>query len=132
MIIADLDAAERLHLAVALRDRDRVLRRNGSGLPPRLRQLADDILRPGLRPEAARSGQDYGPGAAAGDDGRAASPMAVLLNADEAAARLRISARSLRRAAASGDLTSVAVNGRRKYRPGDLEAYVTGLPPGKG
>ncbi len=128
MIIADLNPAERLHLAVALRDRARALRRNGQQLPPRLAVLADALM---MRPDPASSGQGYGLAGPAGDDRRAAHPSAALLNAGEAAARLGVSDRTLRRAAAAGDVVSVLENGRRRYRPGDLEAYVAGLPPGK-
>lgn len=126
MIFADLDASERLHLAVALRDRARALRRNGQQLPPRLADLADALMRPG----AASGGQDYGRGAAGPDDGQRTIPS-VLMDGPAAAARLGCSARTLRRVAASGDVASVLVNGRRRYRPADLEAYVAALPPGK-
>jgi hypothetical protein len=44
LILLDLDQIERVHLAVALADRARELRRDGRALPPRLERLAADLL----------------------------------------------------------------------------------------
>jgi hypothetical protein len=54
VIWLDLGPGERAHLAVAILDRARELRRNGSQLPPRLERLAVDLLRDPERDVAAR------------------------------------------------------------------------------
>lgn len=118
MILLDLDAAERLHLAIALRDRARQLRRDGRALPARLVDLADALSQP--RP--ATTGQPLPASSAPGD-----LEPAWLLNCTEAARLLGWSTRTLDRRAAAGDIPSVQVNNRRRYRRTDLQQYVTTL-----
>jgi hypothetical protein len=112
----DLTPAERLHLAAALRDYGRDLRRNGRRLPERLERLADAL------PCMNDTAQKFGiPGVASDDE----SGSSIHLCAAEAAARAGCSGATLRRAAASGRLAAKRI-GRRAWavHPLDLEAWM--------
>jgi excisionase family DNA binding protein len=128
VILLDLSPVERLHLGIALRDRRKVLRRDGQDLPPRLRQLGD-----ALRPEAVMGGLDSADHAAAANAGDLGGPRvpAFFVCPGRAASLLGISVRTLRRLAAAGTVPSVAAGRGRKYRLADLERYAAALPPGK-
>jgi excisionase family DNA binding protein len=122
MILLDLDEAERLHLAAALRDRDRALRRDGRSLPPRLAELAAGLL----RTQAATSGRNSRSPTKATD----AEPE-WLMSAGDAARLLGVSVRTVRRRAATGALPSVRDGNRRRYERTALQRYVAALPPGR-
>lgn len=124
MILLDLSPALRVHVALAVRDRIRQLRRNGIAVPPELGALANALWRPG----EDRTGQERsevaptpGPGDRGATDG---SAPPLLLPAPGAARRLGISERSLRRRVAAGDLTRVRIGRRVLYDPAELDEYV--------
>lgn len=118
----DLSPAEQVHLAVALNEQQRALRRNGQRLPARLVELADGLL----RSAAASDGQHSPPAVetAQPDD-------ALLIRAPEAARLLGLSSRTLRRLTAAGDVPSVRIGAIRRYRRHELEALITELPTGQ-
>ncbi|WP_369222447.1 helix-turn-helix domain-containing protein [Streptomyces sp. R39] len=122
MILLDLDPAERIHLAIALRDRARQLRRDGRTLPARLVELADTLSQ--SRP--ATTGQPLPVSDTSGD-----LEPAWLLSSTEAARLLGCSTRTLDRRAAAGEVPSVQDGNRRRYRRTDLQQYVATLAPRK-
>ncbi len=60
-------------------------------------------------------------------DERDVASMSILLTYQEAADRLGVSERTLRRLAARGDLATVSIGRARRIRPADLEAFVEAL-----
>lgn len=127
MILLDLTPAERLHVAAALRDRARRLRRNGGTLPDRLTQLAEGLE----RSAAATSGHPLPPRTAPADDHDTPSRERLLLVGRKAAHLLGVSERTLRRRAARGEIPSVWEGRRRRYRLEDLAKYAAELPAGR-
>jgi excisionase family DNA binding protein len=122
VLLLDLTEAERLHLAAALRDRQRALRRDGRTLPPRLTELAAGLI----GPQAATAGRKSPTPATTTKVGDA-----WLMSGSQAARLLGVSDRTLRRRAAAGDIPSVLDGNHRRYRRTDLERYVKQLPPGR-
>ncbi|MFJ5638570.1 helix-turn-helix domain-containing protein [Streptomyces sp. NPDC093223] len=112
-----------MHLAAALRDHARALRRDGRTLPPRLAELASGLL----RSEPASSGRNSPRSAGSSQD----QPSGLLVSAGEAARLLGVSSRTVSRRAASGALSSVRDGNRRRYERAALQRYIDALPSGR-
>ena len=124
MLILDVAPELRAHLAVAIRDHVRRLRRDGQAVPADLSKLADALL---SQPGAARSSQQQPPlvnVAALPDPGNGTPAGPLLLRATDAAALIGCSVRQLARKTAAGEIASVRDGRSRRFRPADLAAYV--------
>ena len=118
--IAD-DETLRRHLLVALSAHLATLRRDGVPVPAGVAELADVLRNSGLRrPEAANVRHGV-----AADAGSAAEVLAV--DYRQAAERLGVSARTVRRMVAAGELPVVEVGGCRRIRDSDLRAHIAAL-----
>lgn len=123
MLILDLAPELRMHVAAAIRDHVRRLRRDRVPIPPELRQLAEALI----AACPARSSQEQtsshpAPRAWQPAAGTPAEPF--MLRAPDAAALLGFSPRTLARKVAAGEIPSVKDGRSRRYRPADLAAYV--------
>ncbi len=116
-LVVSLDPDAARHLARALEANRRWCTTNGHRLPPALADLA--LL--------ATAGQDRTNGRAGDDFAHDASMTPLLLTYAEAAERLRVSERTVRRLVDAGDLPSVVVGTRPRVHSDDLTAYAAGL-----
>lgn len=114
--VVELDGPARAHLRRALEAHRVWCRSNGHRLPPELDALAGSIA---VTNGPRRPSVDVTPVA---QDG-----AGVALTLPEAAGRLRVSDRTVRRLVASGRLASVVVAGRRRIRPAALDAFLDSL-----
>lgn len=108
-LIVALDPETRRFLLAALLAGRRELGRNGIGAPESFDRLVAAIAAPS------------GPERPVRDEQRRA-PDAALMSYAEAAGRLRVSPRTVRRLVASGELPAVYLGRRALIRPGDVEA----------
>lgn len=109
------------HLARALASYELEARRDGFTVPPELPALRDFVIL------LATARQDTTAAPPLSNVGDAWDMDTPLLTKREAAAGLRLSARTVERLIARGDLAAVRVGGRTLVRRVDLEAYVSGL-----
>jgi excisionase family DNA binding protein len=126
MLIASLDCATALHLAIALRDHRNRCRADGTPLPATLDELA-------------RLAWDTAKGASEGQDGTTLADLAAMLHAprvspllltfDQAAALLAVSARTVKRYVAEGLLPVVHLGASARILHEDLERFVADLGP---
>lgn len=124
MILLLDDPAVRAHLLAAVRRHVRQCVADGTPVPAGLTALARHL---------AASGGQARPGFVSGVDGAEDSGVDTLLTIPyaEAARRLSVSERSVRRLVADGELTAVPVGGRRLIRTVDLTDYVERLGRGE-
>ncbi len=113
------------HLDRALSTHARWCRENGHVVPVELVALLDEAKRV-ARPQAASDGQGR-PIVARSPSAFDDASETLTLTYEQAAARLNVSLRSVRRYVAAGSLLSVEVCGTRRIRSVDLAAYVEGL-----
>lgn len=115
MILIDLDAAERAHLRRALAAHQVWCRCNGIAFPESLRPLVDRSSQ-----ERPRVGEaldlDDAPDVTSGAE--------AMMTYAEAGVQLRLSARSVRRRVADGELRAVSIGGARRIRRDDLDEYL--------
>jgi excisionase family DNA binding protein len=117
LLVLSVDTRARVLIAAALALGRRELRRSGTAVPSSFDELLSVLA---ARPEAAPSGQqrpqlDHNP----------PLPEPLLVDYREAARRLGISERTLRRRVASGDLRAVRIGRRALLRVSDLREYGT-------
>ena len=118
-MILVVDEAVGRHLAAALKAHIRELRRDGVPVPSSLADLASVCATGGQQRPAFDNPRDTG-------DHPGMDQLAV--DYRDAAARLGISDRSVRRLVAEGTLPAVEVAGCARIRVKDLAEYVDGLP----
>ncbi|MDO8363054.1 MAG: helix-turn-helix domain-containing protein [Actinomycetota bacterium] len=117
IVVGPVDPLLVRHLQRALSSHFRWCREQGVAVPAELRGLFDALASDGQRrPTGARSGES-------GDD----AAMLLALTYDQAAGRLGVSSRTVRRLVAAGSLPSVMVGGLPRVRAADLAAYVEGM-----
>lgn len=122
IIVVSPSPDDAVHIRRALVLLDRYLRQQGRRLPGSLREEIVHV-------SAAPRGQDRSQRDVAAQPGDGESVTPLLISYAEAAERLGVGERTLRREVASGRLAVRRIGRRRLIDPDDLAAYVAGLAP---
>jgi excisionase family DNA binding protein len=118
MLVADLDAVSREHLARALDVHVRWCATNAIPVPRDVR-----AMRVALSVSNGQERTEVAGGLADGDD-LGGLKGARLLTPDQVARRLGLSSRSVRRLVGSGELPSVKIGGARRVDPVDVSEFI--------